>query len=61
MGRVTMRTLLLWPSVELSMGPRNVRCAPKWAWQPCEPRDGGLRWSSLWRREACDGCAEKGR
>ena len=58
-ARVCMRALPLGPSVELPMGVRNVRgvcqSVPEYACGPCH---WGLRWSSLWGHETCEGCAK---
>ena len=39
---------------------KRVRGVPKSTWDACEPCHWGLRWSSLWGHEACEGCAEMG-
>ena len=44
------------------MGPRTVRgVCRNGAVAPCELSHWGLRWSSLWGHETCEGCAEMGR
>ena len=51
-----MRTLALGPSVELPIGPRTVRgVRQNGAAVPCGPSHWGLRWSSLWGHEPCEG------
>ena len=47
----------LGPSVELPMGPRNAVLG---GGDACEHCHWGLRWSSLWGRETCEGCADMG-
>ena len=53
-----VRTLPLGPSVELPMGPRSAVLGRGTA---CDRGHWGLRRSSLWGREPCEGCANMGR
>ena len=53
-----MRPPSLGPSVELPMGLRNAALGEGTA---CDPPQWGLRRSSLWGHETCEGCAEIGR
>ena len=37
---------------------KRVRGVPKWGGAACGPCHWGLRWSSLWCHETCEGCAK---
>ena len=54
-----MRTVPLGPSAELPMGHEaGEGCAKMMAGPHANAAHWGLRWSSLWGHEPCEGCAE---
>ena len=60
-GGHSMRTLPLGPSVEIPMGPRTVRrVCRNGAGTACGPSSWGLRLSSLWDQEPCEGAPKGG-